>query len=193
MYLSERERKAEKEKSVSLTDWLISLDTKVTVHLLNKNNINRVTQLFNKTNQLNLRTRRMNQEEILKWMAINKKNKIMYIVDVKDRIGDLGIVGIISCEIKGLEINIEDFILSCRVMGRKIEEFMLWLAINFANKNNISKIKAEFIPTKRNRPTFDILQKSIFKNISNNLFEAESNINIEIPKELKINSTLIEE
>ena len=193
MYLSERERKAEKEKSVSLTDWLISLDTKVTVHLLNKNNINRVTQLFNKTNQLNLRTRRMNQEEILKWMAINKKNKIMYIVDVKDRIGDLGIVGIISCEIKGLEINIEDFILSCRVMGRKIEEFMLWLAINFAKKNNVSKIKAEFIPTKRNRPTFDILQKSIFKNISNNLFEAESNINIEIPKELKINSTLIEE
>ena len=145
MYLSERERKAEKEKSVSLTDWLISLDTKVTVHLLNKNNINRVTQLFNKTNQLNLRTRRMNQEEILKWMAINKKNKIMYIVDVKDRIGDLGIVGIISCEIKGLEINIEDFILSCRVMGRKIEEFMLWLAINFAKKNNVSKIKAEFI------------------------------------------------
>ena len=193
MYLSERERKAEKEKSVSLTDWLISLDTKVTVHLLNKNNINRVTQLFNKTNQLNLRTRRMNQEEILKWMAINKKNKIMYIVDVKDRIGDLGIVGIISCEIKGLEINIEDFILSCRVMGRKIEEFMLWLAINFAKKNNVSKIKAEFIPTKRNRPTFDILQKSIFKNISNNLFEDESNINIEIPKELKINSTLIEE
>ena len=78
-------------------------------------------------------------------------------------------------------------------MGRKIEEFMLWLAINFAKKNNVSKIKAEFIPTKRNRPTFDILQKSIFKNISNNLFEAESNINIEIPKELKINSTLIEE
>lgn len=193
MYLSERERKKEKEKSVSLNDWLISLNTKVTVNLLSKKNITRVAQLFNKTNQLNLRTRRMNQEEILHWMDLNNKNKTMYIIDVKDRIGDLGIVGIISLEIKGLEINIEDFILSCRAMGRKIEEFMLWLAINFAKKNNVRKVTAEFIPTKRNRPTFDILNKSIFKNLSKNLFEVDSNIMLDPPKELQIISKLIKE
>jgi len=193
MYAAERERKKEKKKSVSLNEWLISLDTRVKVNLLNKKNLNRVTQLFNKTNQLNLRTRRMNQEEILKWLNINKNKRRMYIIEVKDRIGDLGIVGIISLEFNDLELRIEDFILSCRAMGRKVEEFMLWLAINFAKKNNVNKVIAEFIPTQRNRPTFDIFKNSIFKNNSRNLFEVDSGIKIDSPKELKIDFKLLEE
>ena len=134
MYVADRKRRETKESTASLEGWLLSLKTKATIHTLNKNNINRVSQLFNKTNQLNLKTRRLSQDEIEKWVNINKKNKKIFIIEVKDRLGDLGLVGIITLEQVDSVVNIVDFILSCRVMGRKIENLMIW-------SNNMQSIK----------------------------------------------------
>ena len=188
MYVAERQRKEVKENTLSINEWLKSLETKVIIHKLDKTNINRVTQLFNKTNQLNLKTRRLSQEEIVSWVNKNKDNRMMYIIEVKDKLGDLGLVGIISLEAKDKVVNIEDYILSCRAMGRKIEEFMHWLAIKYAKDKKVDLISAELIPTKKNRPTYDIFKNSIFKNKQDNIFEAKSNVNIEPPKELFIDS-----
>ena len=66
MYNDEAKRKSTKNKKDSLDDWLNSLETEVVIDTLNTNNLNRVAQLFNKTNQLNLSTRRLLAKEILK-------------------------------------------------------------------------------------------------------------------------------
>ncbi len=188
MYVAERQRKEVRESTLSIDEWLKSLETKVIIHKLDKKNINRVTQLFNKTNQLNLKTRRLSQEEIISWINKDKENRRMYIIEVKDRLGDLGIVGIISLEAKDKVVNIEDYILSCRAMGRKIEEFMHWLSIKYAQDKKIDLISAELIPTKKNRPTYDVFKNSVFKSKKENIFEITSDINIEPPKELSIDS-----
>jgi FkbH-like protein len=64
MYVSERERQSTRKAIGSLENWLKTLETKVAVEELNDTNLSRVVQLFNKTNQMNLTTRRMTDGEL---------------------------------------------------------------------------------------------------------------------------------
>ena len=80
---------------------------------------------------------------------------------MSDRFGDAGLTGIL-----GLELNerdravISDLILSCRVMGRKVEETLLHVATTLAGQAGKALVEAHFIPTAKNRPCLDFLQRS---------------------------------
>jgi len=156
MYVAERGRR-EKFKSVASTgDWLQQLGTKLTVYEINQSNIARATQLFNKTNQLNLSTRRLTENEVIDWAA--KKGNKLLVVSVSDCYGDMGIVGIISVEATNKLGTIVDFILSCRAMGRKVEQAMIYLAAQELQQLGVTEMHAQYIPTERNRPTLEVLQ-----------------------------------
>ena len=60
-------------------------------------------------------------------------------------------------------VHLVDFVMSCRAMGRKVEDVMFWKLMEFSKEVNAKIIKAEIIPTKKNRPTFDIFNNSYFK------------------------------
>jgi predicted enzyme involved in methoxymalonyl-ACP biosynthesis len=79
---------------------------------------------------------------------------------VSDRFGDSGLTGILSVEIDGLRARIIDFVLSCRVMGRKIEEAMLYVAINWARSVGVQEIYANYCQTPKNKPCYDFFQRS---------------------------------
>jgi predicted enzyme involved in methoxymalonyl-ACP biosynthesis len=81
---------------------------------------------------------------------------------VSDRFGDLGITGIISLEIEGKNGRIVDFILSCRVMGRKIEETMLYIVIKYARSIRLKELHARYVPTSKNKPCLDFWMSSGF-------------------------------
>jgi predicted enzyme involved in methoxymalonyl-ACP biosynthesis len=53
-----------------------------------------------------------------------------------------------------------DYILSCRVMGRQVEETLFYVAVQWASKHGAKLLKAKYIPTERNRPTLDVLRKA---------------------------------
>ena len=91
------------------------------INTLNKDNLNRVTQLFNKTNQLNLSTRRLLSEEILNWLNEKNTNRVIYVFSLKDRIGDLGIIGIMGAGLKKNVVKLIDFVMSCRAMGEELK------------------------------------------------------------------------
>jgi FkbH-like protein len=160
MYVSERERQISRKKIGSLEDWLKTLATKVEVEELNDANLPRVVQLLNKTNQLNLSTRRMTERELQSWALAN--NRKFWVIRVLDRFGDSGLSGLVSLEIVNNMGRIIDFVLSCRVMGRKIEETMLYIMINYARSLELGKLCAKYIPTSKNRPCLDFWQKSGF-------------------------------
>jgi len=171
MHKSEQARKASKAIVTSINDWLLDLKTKLCVNRITKLNITRVTQLINKTNQLNLSTRRLSEMEVLDWIAM--ENRSMLAISVSDRFGEMGLVGIISVEAKGSKGQLVDFILSCRVMGRKIEEALIHLAMNELKRMNAVSIGARYIPTARNCPTLDVFRVSILKETSENYFEGD--------------------
>ena len=170
MYVSERKRKAVKKKIVSQEEWLRSCDIKVTVDEINGSSIKRTVQLINKTNQMNLTTRRMSEDVLAEWLEGDNERK-MWTFRVSDRFGDSGLCGIVSIESAGREGRISDFVLSCRVMGRKIEETMLYTVLNYAHSLGLKEIYAKYISTPRNKPCLEFWEKSGFTfNEKDNIF-----------------------
>ena len=123
LYKSESKRTNLKQQLKSLSDWIKTLDLTITIENIKNENIPRAVQLLNKTNQMNLSTRRLNEQEFNKWIQEDKNN--LWTIRATDKFGDYGIIGIFSISIKDSTAILVDFILSCRVVGRYIEETMV--------------------------------------------------------------------
>jgi FkbH-like protein len=156
MYFSESKRRELKKTVSSLEEWLTRLAVRVQIEELHAANLQRATQLLNKTNQLNLSTRRMSEAELMAWAR--QKHHGLWTLRVSDKFGDAGLTGIVSLEIQGLRAQIVDFILSCRVLGRKIEETMLFTAIHYARALGAEEVYARYIPTPKNKPCLDFFK-----------------------------------
>jgi FkbH-like protein len=155
MYAVDRRRDALKVEVASFEDWLEALELQVSFEPLRPSNLMRATQLLNKTNQMNLRTRRLSELELLEWSRGSGRE--VWTARVSDRLGDAGLTGIVSVERRGAEISIEDYVLSCRVMGRRVEETLLWAAVERARKLGGLLLVANPIPTTKNKPCLDFL------------------------------------
>ncbi len=160
MYQLERQRVHLKNQVGSLEEWLKTLAIKVTIEELHESNVLRATQLFNKTNQMNLSTRRMTETELMSWAK--QKNHRLWVFKVSDKFGDAGLTGIISLEMHNTRGRIVDFILSCRVMGRKVEQAMLYTVIKYAQTLGLEELYAQYIPTSKNKPCLEFWKTSGF-------------------------------
>jgi len=161
MYVNEQQRNELRKNLSSVDEWLTSLEIKISVEELNDGNLQRATQLLNKTNQLNLATRRMTEKELIDWTKGDSRK--LWTFRVSDKFGDSGLTGIISLEVKNDYCQIVDFILSCRVIGRKVEETMLFTAIQYSKRLGLKNIEALYIPTPKNNPCLEFWKKSGFQ------------------------------
>jgi FkbH-like protein len=156
MYVAERERRARQPRQAdaggpgTVHDWLRSLDLQVTAEPLGDAHLARAAQLFNKTNQMNLATRRLSEGELRAWAG--QPGCSLWTFSVADRFGASGLTGIVSLQVEDGQAQIVDFILSCRVMGRKIEETMLHIAVTHARRSGATLVLARYLPTPRNGP-----------------------------------------
>jgi FkbH-like protein len=169
MYASERGRRAAAGRMGSTEEWLATLHTEVFAGGLNAENVARAAQLFNKTNQMNLRTRRLSEDELRSWSSAEHRR--LWVFRVRDCFGDSGLTGILSLELDGYTARIVDFLMSCRVMGRKVEETMVYVAAEYARaQQNIRQLKAEFVPTERNRPCLAFWRNGGFDELVDHVF-----------------------
>jgi FkbH-like protein len=185
MYVAERTRRDIKAKVDDKKDWLNKLGTTVTVESLSDKNIVRAVQLFNKTNQLNLSTRRLTEAQIVTWAE--QQENLIKVISVEDSFGKMGIVGILGLSAEGKEGVLLDYILSCRVMGRKVEEALIYIAATELIKKSCLNMHIEFIPTERNRPTLEILKITGLKEIKPNYFNVDLSKGIQRPTDIFIN------
>jgi FkbH-like protein len=160
LYDQERSRTANRDAFASVEEWLTTLGTVVRVEPLDSSNLARVAQLLNKTNQLNLRTRRMTEAELSRWAE--QPGCSVHAFHVSDRFGAAGLTGILGLQIRDGVATIEDFVLSCRVMGRKVEETIVHVATTLAREGGATRVQAEYLPTKKNGPCLAFWQQSGF-------------------------------
>ena len=97
----------------------MSLDISVKVESLREVNLSRTLQLLNKTNQMNLSTRRLTKEELVSWA--DNENNFLWTFRTSDKFGDSGLTGVVSVSIDKRKATIVDFVLSCRVMEKKLK------------------------------------------------------------------------
>jgi FkbH-like protein len=161
MYQAESCRMELKKSLISLDDWLKTLETKVVIEEINETNLKRASQLFNKTNQMNLSTRRMTETELVDWGK--EKNRHIWTVCVSDKFGDSGLTGLVGIEYIGNKIQVIDFLLSCRVMGRKVEEMMLHIVSEYGRSLKLKMLTACYLVTEKNHPCYAFWKKSGFE------------------------------
>ncbi|MFX0123797.1 MAG: HAD-IIIC family phosphatase [Candidatus Hodarchaeota archaeon] len=150
MYYAKRKRLDLEQQVQSIEEFIKSLEIIVKIKFADNFVLSRVTSLLNRTNQFNLTTKRYAETEVQQ-MHANPEKFLLYTLQAQDKFGDEGIVGIaiIIVESTGCWI-IDSFLLSCRVIGRKIETTFLNKIIKDAKNQNVEKIEAKYVPTKKN-------------------------------------------
>jgi len=151
MYYASRMRSELQKSMVSVEDFLASLEMKAVIKQADDFSLPRVTSLVNKTNQFNLTTRRYTASEIRKMKGEDDKFNL-YTLQVIDKFGDEGIVGVAIVRKEPQTWVIDSFLMSCRVIGRKLETAFLASIVADAKKKGVSTIVGEYIPTKKNEP-----------------------------------------
>ena len=131
---------------------------RVYAEVLSEENGARAVQLLNKTNQMNLRTRRMNIAELREWAGAEGRE--FWTLRVVDRFGDAGLTGLLGLEADERGGVLCDFVLSCRVMGRQLEEAMLHFATRRARALGWGELAARYVPTAKNKPCGDFFARS---------------------------------
>ena len=163
MYAEQRKRKRLEQSSIDLDNFLKNLEMKLTIKSATSFTIPRLAQLTQKTNQFNMTTRRYTEEDIKKFKE--SKEYLIKCVQVADKFGDNGITGEFIIEKQGDKFRIDTFLLSCRVLGRKVEETLLAYIVQEAKKKNVKHIIGEFIPTKKNPPAKDFFKEHGFEKL----------------------------
>ena len=161
MYGAERRRQASRPAAADLQAWRESLGVMVTPEPLGESNLERAAQLFNKTNQMNLAARRLTAGELLAWAAAPGHEVLTF--RVADRFGDSGLTGLVGLAFDGRRARLVDLVLSCRVLGRNVEETLLHVAAAEARARGAAELVAEFQPTPRNGPCLEFLRRSGFR------------------------------
>ena len=147
-YKSNLARQVNEKNHSTIESFLTSLEMIAESGPVDTITLSRVTQLINKTNQFNLTTRRYSEEQVRalsdnpKWWARWFK--------LKDKYGDHGLVGVILAEKHEKIWRIDSWLMSCRVLGRKMEEFMATELFNAAHIDGVKRISGEYIPTAKN-------------------------------------------
>jgi FkbH-like protein len=153
MYAQQRCRDELQKSAGSVEDYYRSLGMRMQTRPVTADTVARASQLTQKTNQFNMTSRRYTEAEIVTFVAGGAHRA--WTVQVADRFGDNGIVGLMIVETGLADWRIDTLLLSCRVIGRTVETAMLaWLA-DQARAAGATRLVGEFIPTKKNAPAAD--------------------------------------
>ena len=140
-----------------LGDYLKSLDMVINLKPFDDKNRPRITQLVNKTNQFNLTTKRYSEAQIESF----EKDSRYYTLQVRlrDKFGDLGMIAVVIAEIGGPEMIIDSWLMSCRVLGRNVEQAMLARVVRDALEAGSERIVAIYRPTAKNGMVRDLFDR----------------------------------
>jgi len=154
-YQAEFERKKLQSSFESIDDYLKSLDMVGEAKIFEPVRFARIAQLTQRSNQFNLRTVRYTEDEIGK--IANDSNYLTLYYTLKDKFGDHGLVSVVILEKKSEEeLFVDTWLMSCRVLKRGMEEFIVNKMIETAKSGGFTKLSAEYIPTPKNSMVKDI-------------------------------------
>ncbi|MDQ6666514.1 MAG: HAD-IIIC family phosphatase [Acidobacteriota bacterium] len=153
-YRDNAERQVLAAASTDVDGFLRDLQMHVELKPFDAPNLPRIVQLINKTNQFNLTTRRMSAAEVD--ALLNRPNCYTQFMRLRDRFGDSGLTGVLIAHEETDTLRIDNWLLSCRVLGRRIEELMLAAAHAHAVKIGLKYLSGEYVPTPKNGQVRDL-------------------------------------
>ncbi len=169
-YQAEYERKKLEQTFESIDDYLKSLEMEGEAKPFEQVRFARIAQLTQRSNQFNLRTIRYTEDEIEKIAADDHYITLYY--TLKDKFGDHGLVSVVILEKKSdKELFVDTWLMSCRVLKRGMEEFIINKMIETAKANGFEKVSSEYLPTPKNKMVKDIYSTFGFREKAEGQYE----------------------
>ena len=170
MYQIEYERKKLAITFESIDDYLSSLKMVGTCKVFEPGRYPRIAQLTQRSNQFNLRTVRYTENDIRR--IAESKEFIPLFFTLSDKFGEYGIIAVVILKKKpGNTLFIDTWLMSCRVLKRGMEEFVMNKIVSIARQQKFETLIGEYIPTSKNAMVRDIYLKLGFTDIGNNRYE----------------------
>lgn len=148
-YRIEAERVQEKKKSKSLDDFLANLGMTAKVDSpFQHKDFSRISELFQRSNQFNLTTIRYSEGDVEQ--ISNDAHRLSFSFRLKDKFGEHGIVSLVVARIEASDLIIEAWVMSCRVLKRSMEHFVLNTLQEAAQQHHCTQLIGQYLPTPKN-------------------------------------------
>jgi FkbH-like protein len=147
-YLANAERAELAQSSRDINDYLLSLEMVISFSPFDATGRSRIAQLTSRSNQFNLTTRRYDEGAVAKWGE--DVNAFTLQVRLADRFGDNGMISVVICAPSEEGWIIDTWLMSCRVLNRRVEEAVLDMLVINAKARGVGKLIGHYISTDRN-------------------------------------------
>lgn len=162
LYQTEAKRVTLQTAHTNEDDFLKSLNMLSLVEPFNKFNTPRVAQLSQRSNQFNLRTVRYTEQDIE--LLIQQKNVFTFAFSLEDQFGDNGLICMVVLKPEQDDtLFIDTWLMSCRVLKRGMESFVLNTLAKTAKKEGFNWLKGEYVPTAKNEMVKDHYKNLMFE------------------------------
>jgi FkbH-like protein len=160
-YHAERDRRAFSATASSFEEFLASLEQQATIEPVSDASLARAAQLCQRTNQFNLTTRRYDAAELERMLG--EDDVELYTLAVSDRFGDSGITGLAILRLSDEAAEIDTFLMSCRILGRRLEDALLAFLAERAGARGAHLLIGRFEPTAKNAQAGDFYSARNFE------------------------------
>jgi len=150
LYRAEFERRSVASTFSNFDEYLASLDMRIDVERFEPSRLGRISQLLQRSNQFNLTTHRYNEGECEAMMR--DAGCIPLYGSLRDRFGDHGLISVIVARPDSFKSTLEitDWLMSCRVLARGVEEYLMNHVVQEAMRLNLEVVTGSYIPTAKN-------------------------------------------
>jgi FkbH-like protein len=146
-----------------LKAFLRGLELKVAVEPMKSSQVKIVSQMTDRISHFNLSTIIRSEDEII---SLSQQEDIdIRLIDVADRFGDYGITGLVITRKQDDHLFIDTFLLSCRVLGRTVEDAVLAGLKKYCEHYRLPALKAKFIPTAGNKPFWEFIRRTQWEKV----------------------------
>lgn len=160
-YQDNARRIALQQQTGDLDSYLASLQMVMTLQAFDEVGRSRIAQLINKSNQYNLTTRRYTEAEV---EAVERDPEAFALqVRLADCFGDNGMISVVICRRLGEDWVVDSWLMSCRVLGRRVEHAVLQELIREGRTRGIRRIFGDYLPSGRNQLVIDHYEKLGFR------------------------------
>jgi FkbH-like protein len=164
LYRREAQRRDAAAGCASVQDYLRSLDMQMTLARFDRFHLPRIAQLMQRSNQFNLCTRRLTEPECEALM--NDETFLPLYATLTDRFGDHGLISVVVLERSADALMIRDWLMSCRVLTRGVEQFIMSHVVGAAVKLGLRRVVGDYVPTAKNAMVRDFFRQFGFTRAS---------------------------
>jgi FkbH-like protein len=146
-YREEAQRTTEQMKFGNIEDYLASLDMRIDCGPFRPADLPRIAQLIQRSNQFNFRTQRLTQVDC---ETLLNSGEVTVAVRLADKFGDYGLIAVIACETAGSALFVKEFVMSCRVLKRGVEQYLVNHLFDQCRQRGLLGVRGQYIASPKN-------------------------------------------